>query len=139
MAYTIAVDFDGTLAEHRYPDIGPPVPGIAYWLTEFRRQGCKLILLTMRSDDGPDGPTLTQAVEWCSRLGLVFDHVNCNPDQDSWTSSRKVYANIYIDDAALGCPLRQSMRDGGRPVVDWDLCGPMVLRRMQEHQARRTA
>lgn len=49
-------------------------------------------------------------------FGLIVA-INDNPEQLSWSLSRKVYAHLYIDDAALGCPLIAVA--GGRPYVDW--------------------
>ena len=72
----------------------------------------KLILYTMRS-----GETLDEAVAWCAERGLKFWAVNENPEQKKWTDSPKIYANIYIDDAAFGCPLKDIEFE--RPVVDW--------------------
>lgn len=122
----ICIDFDGTLVEHRYPDIGAELPGAFEWLRKFQEAGAKLILWTMRGD-AQDGPMLSQAVEFCRQRGIEFFAVNDNPSQHSWTNSRKCHANIYIDDAAYGCPLRQSARLGGRPCVNWDKVGPKVL------------
>lgn len=137
----IAIDFDGTLCEHRFPEIGQEVPGAFRWLKEFESHGARLILWTMRSDlrnphDNNTGPTpganadrdyLTEAVNWCKERGVTFWGVNQNPDQHSWTQSPKQYAHIYIDDAAFGCPLREMPRAGSRPAVDWDVVGPAVL------------
>jgi hypothetical protein len=133
VSVVIGVDFDGTLAEHEFPDIGLPVPGAFEWLKKFQAAGAKLMLWTMRSDgrvaDGSpeNGPVLTEAVEFCRKHGVEFWAVNENPEQRSWTGSNKQYAHAYIDDAAVGCPLRPSRRAGGRPMVDWDVVGPMVM------------
>jgi len=115
----IAIDFDGTLAEHKFPDIGNEVPGAFAVLKDLQAAGHKLILWTMRNDrESKEGPVLTQAVEWCRERDIEFWGVNTNPDQHSWTQSPKAYAQIYIDDAALGCPLRESF-GVDRPMVDW--------------------
>lgn len=119
---TIAVDFDGTLCDHRYPDIGGDAPGAIRWLREFKAAGHRLLLWTMRS-----GKELDDAVAWCKERGVTFDGINANPGQESWTQSPKVYAHAYIDDAAIGCPLREYPRCGSRPVVDWDIVGPAIV------------
>lgn len=137
----IAIDFDGTLCDHRFPDIGEEVPGAFLWLRTLQEHGAKLILWTMRSDltnpaddgTGPtpeakaDEPYLAEAVEWCKARGVEFWGVNRNPQQDSWTNSPKQYAHLYIDDAAFGCPLRENPRVGGKPFVDWEQVGPAVM------------
>lgn len=134
----IAVDFDGTIADHRYPDIGVAVPGAFDWLKRYREAGATLILLTMRHDGERQGPTLKEAVEFCRTNGVEFDHVNCNPKQKTWTDSPKCYAQVYIDDAAACCPLRENPRAGGRPYVDWDVVGPAVMKLIEERPRRAT-
>lgn len=122
----VCVDFDSTISEHEYPDVGTEVPGAFRWMKVWQEAGARLILWTMRCDGGKDGPALTLAIEFCRKGGIEFFAVNENPTQYAWTSSRKAYAHIYVDDAAAGCPLRPSRRAGGRPVVDWDIVGPLV-------------
>lgn len=108
----IAVDFDGTVVTHAYPEIGEDAGAVPV-LRELTRNGCGLILLTMRS-----GHLLDKAVEWFRNNDIPLYGVNANPAQKSWTTSPKVYADLYIDDSALGCPLR--FIDGvKRPVADW--------------------
>ena len=135
----ICVDFDGTIAEHEFPDIGAPVPGAFEWMKKWQEAGAKLVLWTMRSDgrtaDGSkeNGPVLTDAVEFCRKNGVEFWGVNRNPEQGGWTQSPKAYGNLYVDDAAFGCPLRQSRKMGNRPMVDWSVVGPAVLAMIQDH------
>lgn len=137
----LAIDFDGTLAEHEFPDIGREVPGAFDWLKKFQAAGAKLILWTMRSDgrtaDGSkeNGPVLTEAVEWCRERGVEFWGVNGNPGQSSWTQSPKAYAHLYIDDAAFGCPLVESKKAGNRPHVDWSKVGPAVMEMLERKGA----
>ena len=111
--YVIAVDFDGTCVEHNYPAIGMDVEGAVDVLRELNKHGHRIILNTMRS-----GLRLEAAVRWFRDRKIELWAVNRNPEQELWTSSPKVYADIYIDDSALGCPLifLEGMR---RPVVDW--------------------
>ena len=109
----IAIDFDGTCVEHEYPNIGLDVDGAVDTLRRLNNKGHRLILNTMRSDE-----KLEAAVRWFKERKIKLWGVNCNPEQSEWTSSPKVYADIYIDDAALGCPVR--FIDGARHhVVDW--------------------
>ncbi len=130
----IAIDFDGTIVEHEFPDIGSPVPGAIKWMKIFQAAGAKLILWTMRSDGQSAGKVLTEAIEYCRSNGIEFWAANCNPDQHSWTSSNKAYAHLYIDDAAYGCPLIEPA--GERPYVDWSKVGPAVLEMIEEHNGR---
>lgn len=134
---TICVDFDGTIAEHEFPDIGRAVPGAFDWMRKWQEAGAKIILWTMRSDgrepDGSpeNGPVLTDAVEFCRKHGVEFYGVNRNPTQGSWTKSPKCYAHIYVDDAAFGCPLIPASKAGVRPMVNWSQVGPAVLERIK--------
>jgi len=65
------------------------------------------------------GPYLEAAVDYCKDLGIKFYGINHNREQDSWTNSPKAYAQLYIDDAALGCPLTYDGAISSRPYVDW--------------------
>lgn len=111
----IAVDFDGTVVEHDYPDVGRDVPGAVAGLRELAsKYEARLILWTMRS-----GQTLDDAKAWYAKHGIPLFGVNGNPDQHKWTDSPKAFAQIYIDDAALGAPLKKARKEGKRPMVDW--------------------
>lgn len=120
----IAVDFDGTISKHRYPDLGAEVPGAIQWMKRWQEAGAKLMLWTMRHDSEKEGPVLTDAVNFCRSRGVEFWAVNENPEQN-WSGSHKQYANVYVDDAAAGCPLVHPAV--GRPYVDWSVVGPAVL------------
>ena len=127
----ICIDFDGTIVDHRFPEIGPPVPGAVEWMKEFQVAGAKLILFTMRSDGGKNPIALLRAVDYLEENGIKLYGVNKNPTQVHWTSSPKAYGNIYIDDAAFGCPLIQP--DGfNRPCVNWEIVGPGVMEKLTE-------
>lgn len=121
----ICVDFDGTLVDHRYPDIGEPVPAAINWLKRLQRHGARLILFTMRSNS-PEGATyLRDAVAYLEANGITLYGVNANPDQLSWTSSPKAYGDVYVDDSAFGCPLIHP-KGFARPCVDWKIVGPQL-------------
>lgn len=136
-AFIAGIDFDGTLVDHRFPDIGEDVPGAFPWLRRYQAAGAKLVLWTMRSDGRPDGTSpLADAVVHCRARGIEFWGVNQNHEQRSWTLSPKVYAHVYIDDAAACCPLRQNPRVGGRPFVDWDVVGPAVMAQIEAHNRK---
>ncbi len=108
----IAVDFDGTCVEHRSPEIGADI-GARQVLNAIVKAGHKIILLTMRG-----GIELEDAVDWFEMNGIPLWAVNDNPEQGIWTDSRKVDANIYIDDAALGAPTVIGVY-GARPYINW--------------------
>lgn len=92
----IAVDFDGTLCENKFPEIGEPKKDILDAVKKLRQQGNKIILWSCRS-----GQPLIKAVMWCAEQGLLFDAVNENlPEiiEMYGGDTRKVWADIYIDD-----------------------------------------
>lgn len=95
----IAVDFDGTIVTHAYPRIGKPVPFAIETLLKIQQEGHRLILWTVR-----EGDLLAEAVEYCRARGLEFYAVNANyPEEQVHTcSSRKISADLYIDDRSLG-------------------------------------
>lgn len=95
----IAVDFDGTIVEHRYPSIGKPKLFAFETLKELQKQGHSLILWTYRS-----GQRLEEAVEFCKKNGIEFYAVNKNYPEEVFTEniSRKIDADIYIDDRNIG-------------------------------------
>ncbi len=94
----IAVDFDGTLCEDCYPNIGEANIRLILALQSRQEMGDRLILWTCRA-----GEYLEAAVEWCGDYGLYFDAVNDNVPEvlERWgNNSRKVTADLYIDDKA---------------------------------------
>jgi hypothetical protein len=87
-------------------------------------------LFTMRSDidevtsndygiHKQAGNYLTDAVNWFKENSIKLYGINVNPSQTSWTKSPKAYGQLYIDDAALGCPLLYNPEISDRPFVDW--------------------
>ena len=118
----IAVDFDGTCVTHDYPRIGKEI-GATRVLKRLVEAGHKLILNTMRS-----GKELQDAIHWFNKNEIELYGVNENPTQKRWTTSPKVYAHMYIDDAAFGCPLRNVPDFSDRPFVDWDSIYRQLIR-----------
>lgn len=92
----IAVDFDGTLCENKWPEIGLPHMDVIEYVKKRKADGDKLILWTNRVDD-----KLDEAVRWCAEQGIIFDAVNTNlPEivESFGSDTRKIFANEYIDD-----------------------------------------
>lgn len=108
----IAIDFDGTCVTHDYPNVGTDIGAVPV-LKQLVKDGHELILYTMRS-----GKELDDAVNWFKKNEIPLYGIQQNPTQKSWTNSPKCYAQLYIDDAALGCPLVLSTNK--RPYVDWE-------------------
>ena len=97
----IAVDFDGTIVEHRYPSIGRELPFATETLRKLAEEGHCLILWTVR-----EGHLLDEAVAFCRERGLEFYAVNRDyPEEEKERNnhfSRKLKADLWIDDRNLG-------------------------------------
>lgn len=94
--YIIAVDFDGTLCENKWPEIGMPNLQLIEYLKMQRAIGAKIILWTCR-----EGRELAEALVWCMEHGLSFDTINKNLPhiiEKFGGDCRKIFANEYIDD-----------------------------------------
>jgi hypothetical protein len=113
----IAVDFDGTCVTHDYPEVGKEIGAVPV-LKKLTQDGHQLIVWTMRS-----GSQLEDAVNWFNQHDIPLHGVQTNPTQKSWTDSPKAYAQLYIDDAALGAPLIMDENLSSRPFIDWEVVG----------------
>lgn len=98
---TIAVDFDGTIVEHRYPDIGNEIPFATETLRMLIEERHKLILWSCR-----EGQLLDDAVAWCKERGVVFYAVNSDYPEEKRENNnhytRKIKADLFIDDRNVG-------------------------------------
>ncbi|MDX1270641.1 MAG: hydrolase [Bizionia paragorgiae] len=95
----IAVDFDGTIVEDKYPGIGKPRLFVFETLKRLQHDGHRLILWTYRS-----GEKLDEAVNFCKENGISFYAVNESYPNEELTAtvSRKINADIFIDDRNIG-------------------------------------
>lgn len=113
---TIAVDFDGTIVEHRYPEIGEEIPFATETLRMLIRDRHRLILWTVR-----EGELLEEALEWCRQRGVEFYAVNRDYPEETMRNNpsftRKLKVDIYIDDRNIG----------GLP--DWGTIYEMITRK----------
>lgn len=117
----IGIDFDGTCVTHDFPRIGKDIGAVPV-LKELIENNHQLILFTMRSDD-----SLKEAEQWFEENGIPLYGVQTNPTQKKWTNSPKAYCQLYIDDAALGCPLRNDESLSNRPFVYWERVQKMLV------------
>ena len=128
---TINIDFDGTCVTHEFPNVGKSI-GAEKVLKRLTDNGHQLILFTMRSDrteakpvidptiQNVTGKFLTDAVNWFKENNIPLYGIQKNPTQFNWTTSPKSYAELMIDDSALGCPLRYDLQVSERLFVDWE-------------------
>ena len=103
-SYIIATDFDGTICENKYPEIGEPRNKTILYLKEKQKNGAKIVLWTCRVDE-----LLDAAVKWCRNKGLIFDAVNENLPEviaEFGGDTRKIFANgteNFLMNASLVC------------------------------------
>lgn len=97
----IAVDFDGTIVEHKYPAIGEEIPFAIETLKMLRQDGHRIILWSVR-----EGELLDDAVNWCRERGLEFYAVNRDYPEETMDNnphwSRKLKVDVFIDDRNIG-------------------------------------
>ena len=108
----VAVDFDGTLCENKWPDIGEPNDKLISYLKKRQVDGDKLVLWTCRT-----GEYLSDAINWSMDRGLCFDAVNCNVREIRnifGIEGSKIYADLYIDDKASNHLTMPFIKDVGK-------------------------
>ena len=95
----IAIDFDGTIVEDAYPEIGKPMLFAFETMKALQKERHQLILWTYRS-----GKELEEAVQFCLKNGIEFYAVNNSYPEEKFDgeSSRKIHAHIFIDDRNIG-------------------------------------
>jgi hypothetical protein len=124
----IAVDFDGTCVRHEFPKVGADIGAVPV-LKALVANGHQLILWTVRGNVNnptttlPDlviepGSYLDDAVQWFKDNDIELYGINENPEQATWSKSPKCFANLYIDDMAIGAPLVFQL--GERAYINWD-------------------
>ena len=148
----ICIDFDGTCVKNEFPKVGADIGAVPV-LKELVANGHRLILFTMRSNPSTpqpfdratdrsaqgtaddvhpeivrtDGNFLDDAILWFKENGIPLYGIQSNPTQKRWTKSPKAYGQLYIDDAALGCPLVYNFDKKVKPYVDWVVVREMLV------------
>jgi hypothetical protein len=116
----IAIDFDGTIVENRYPEIGHERPFAIETLKLLQQDHHRLVLWTCR-----EGKLLEDALQWCRERGVEFYAANRDYPEETTDNNphftRKLKADMFIDDRNLG----------GLP--DWGTIYRMVSRKKQWH------
>ena len=104
-----AVDFDGTLAETKFPEIIAPIEDMFETCQTIKENGDILILWTCRC-----GKDLEEAVQFCKEHGLEFDYINENVPENVekfGNDSRKIFAHEYIDDKSWSPKREEEFED----------------------------
>lgn len=96
----LAIDFDGTIVEDKYPQIGNFRTNAVEKIKLLKKEGYILILWTNRT-----GKKLAEAVKVCAESGIRFDAINCNLKSEiikyEGSDPRKIGASLFIDDRGL--------------------------------------
>ncbi|HRO75900.1 MAG TPA: hydrolase [Crocinitomicaceae bacterium] len=118
---TIAVDFDGTLVEEKYPEIGKEKEDAFEVLIRLHNDGHRLLLWTYRH-----GRTLREAIEFCKQKGVEFYAINKNFPEEEYDTSvpRKLLADIYIDDRNIG------------GMLEWEEIYRLITNKMLDKKAK---
>ena len=95
----IAIDFDGTIVEDAYPNIGKPIIFAFETMKKLQSEGHRLILWTYRT-----GKQLQEAVDFCKQEGIEFYAINKSYPEEEFDDkvSRKIHANLFVDDRNIG-------------------------------------
>lgn len=128
----IAVDFDGTLVKSKFPEIGKDLGG-RYWLGCLKALGAELVLWTCRTE----GPFKEMEAWLEGTYADVFTGINVKPQNAPFDNDpRKIFAHIYVDDQALGAPMKNDPRTNDPPVFDWDTAGPRLIKMVELYQEK---
>jgi hypothetical protein len=96
---TIAIDFDGTLCEHRYPECGPPRPAVVEAVRALHAMGWRVVVQSCRAqaDDG----LLVEMAAWLAEHGVPCDEI--------WRGAGKPFAHAYLDDRGVAVPAGENI------------------------------
>ena len=125
----IAVDFNGTCVTYNYPESMGEDIGAVPVLKRLIKAGHQLVLMTGIEREGDfEAPIVKErwedVLKWIEDNGLTFVGINHNPEEKF--RSRKLTADIYIDDHCLGIPTKFEPKRNKRPFVDWDKCEQLL-------------
>lgn len=123
MPLRIVVDFDDTIVVSKYPFIGRTVPFAKYFLKKLRDQGHYVIIASCRTSSKEGEFAKSKKLGVKAMLDAVKSR-NIPHDEVDMGDIGKVHGDVYIDDRAAGCPLRDW---DGRKVVDWPKIYKMLM------------
>jgi len=116
--FVVAIDFDGTIVEDNYPEIGKLLPQAKESIQEIKELGTTIVIWTCRMDDKAE-----QAKEFLTKNEIPFDYFNENTDERKrfyGNDSRKISADIYIDDRGAGwCDVQCTASENNVDI--WDV------------------
>lgn len=113
----VVIDFDGTIAEDAYPDIGDPMPGAKRAIEELAEAGFEIVVFTCRLtlDDERSSAEIKEqramVENWLREHDIPFDELYDG-------RQGKPHASYYIDN--------KSLNYGGHPG-DWEALSKYVI------------
>lgn len=96
----LAIDFDGTICDSKWPECGPQRVLAGYFINRLVKEGYGVIINTCR-----EGIPLANAISWLNKQEINYHYVNCNfPHMIELYGAdcRKISADVYIDDKCIG-------------------------------------
>jgi predicted mannosyl-3-phosphoglycerate phosphatase (HAD superfamily) len=96
----ICIDFDGTIVDHKYPEIGSLKKGAREVINELFQKH-EIVIFTCRSNSNSSKDDLHKAKKFLEMNGILFDEINENASDVTFGCWPKLYADIYIDDRSL--------------------------------------
>ena len=131
----IAVDFDGTIVEMKYPEIGRDL-GARYWLGCLHALRAEMVVWTCRT-----GASLLEMESWLEVQGFgeMFSGINTKPISAEFMKDdpRKIFASVYVDDRALGAPLKDDPHTNEPAYFDWNKAGPVLIKMVEAYNKAR--
>ena len=118
----IYLDFDGTVVEHAYPEIGADNPSALGVIRRLQDAGHHIILNTYRADLN-DG-SLEEAINYLNHPGRnllpITEHTALKINPPAWNWDQAVKENtLFIDDVSSGTPMIPNRRLPYGQQVDW--------------------
>jgi hydroxymethylpyrimidine pyrophosphatase-like HAD family hydrolase len=100
----IAIDFDGTIVEEAFPELGALKPHAKRVMQRIRNEGGRIAIWTARNKRF-DEAIQTFLKDNDIPFDVYNDHFPENKEKYNWTAelgSPKIFAEIYIDDRGYG-------------------------------------
>jgi hypothetical protein len=113
----IYLDFDGTVVEHTFPNIGEDNPLAIETIKQLIKNRHEVILNTLRSEISHI--SLENALFYLRNKGLILKHTDTKIQPLEFDLEYNVKIGVmYIDDISVGTPLIDAKKSNGR-MVDW--------------------
>lgn len=91
----LAIDFDGTICDHRFPECGPLKEGVVAAIQKISER-FEIIIWSCRANGNlnTDDRYIKDMIEYLNRHNIPYDRIDMG-------NEGKVIADLYIDDKAI--------------------------------------